>query len=176
MTKTWQGLLHLHADQCKHNGTWSRKLLYKSNQSLSWTPLETTAPLGILLRSKTSKICSKMFSKLLLALAAFTCTTLSAPSQQQTSTVPNVYWTVKNLTRGSPSFPSPIHPPLTIHRLHPTNNPQSVLLLPIHYLCNERPTRLQLQSHRLGKPCLTTEQRPHRSSIQQLWCLSLQWW
>ncbi|PMD28381.1 hypothetical protein NA56DRAFT_696154 [Hyaloscypha hepaticicola] len=50
-----------------------------------------------------------MFSKLLLALAAFTCTTLSAPSQQQTSTVPNVYWTVKNLTRDCtpPTIPSP---------------------------------------------------------------------
>ncbi|KAH8768621.1 hypothetical protein F5882DRAFT_509275 [Hyaloscypha sp. PMI_1271] len=50
-----------------------------------------------------------MASKFLLALSAITITTLAAPSQQQSSTVPNVFWTIKNLARDCTplTLPSP---------------------------------------------------------------------
>jgi len=50
-----------------------------------------------------------MFSGFLLTLTAITITALSAPSQQGSSTVPGVFWTIKDLARDCtpPTIPTP---------------------------------------------------------------------
>ncbi|PMD49185.1 uncharacterized protein K444DRAFT_622744 [Hyaloscypha bicolor E] len=118
-----------------------------------------------------------MVSQFLLALAAITTTTFAAPSQQQSSTVPNVFWTIINLARGALPFHSAFPFPSINKclRLHPINPPLSILLLRIRHLGHQRPARLHLPPQRLRKSHFITEHHSQRPTLEQLRCLSLQW-